>query len=138
MQKQDPLNPTTASIYRNSDPRFHVTKVEKQTGQPIPQWKEQLLVTKAKKQIEKEASNTKDSEIANDVPVWKREVLMKKEKRLMASDDPLEIRKRRMRSLKQQCNSGELPDWKKELLNKKVQQIENEICELEMKDAKRQ
>lgn len=38
----------------HAQPFIHVPKVDKATGQPIPQWKQQVMLTKIAKRVEQE------------------------------------------------------------------------------------
>eukprot|EP00112_Aurelia_sp_Birch-Aquarium-sp1_P012031 Seg2527.5 transcript_id=Seg2527.5/GoldUCD/mRNA.D3Y31 product="hypothetical protein" protein_id=Seg2527.5/GoldUCD/D3Y31 len=112
----------------NNNPFVHVPKYDKTTGQPMPQWKQQVIMSKMTKRMEEEAQLEK--ELSNGLPEWKREILAKKEQKMMQSEDPILVRKRKIKSLRQEHDSAEVPPWKKELLQKKIEQINEEIEQL--------
>ena len=49
----------------------------------------------------------------------------------MISEDPIFIRKRKMRNIEDEMNSPETAPWKRELLDKKIHQLKEEIAQLE-------
>ena len=49
----------------------------------------------------------------------------------MNSEDPILVRKRKIKLLKQEEALVQTPPWKKELLRKKIDQVKEEIVELE-------
>ena len=48
------MNANKGLMEQNYRPAVHVPKVDKSTGQPIPQWKQQLIMTKMSKKMEEE------------------------------------------------------------------------------------
>ncbi|XP_065061564.1 espin-like [Rhopilema esculentum] len=126
------MNANKGPIEQNYRPVVHVPKVDKSTGQPIPQWKQQLIMTKMSKKMEEEQlSKNEVNGNNNGLPEWKKEVLAKREQKLMTSEDPILVRKRKIKSLREEQESPNVPPWKKELIRKKIDHIKEEIENLE-------
>ena len=52
----------------------------------------------------------------------------------MNSEDPILVRKRKIKLLQQEEGLAQTPPWKKELLRKKIDQVKEEIVELERQE----
>jgi len=126
------LNAVKNTNHSQDKPFIHVPKIDKATGQPIPQWKQEVLKTKISKRMEQErTAQTMQSDNNNGLPAWKKEILAKREEKIMNSEDPILVRKRKIKLLKQEEALVQTPPWKKELLRKKIDQVKEEIVELE-------